>query len=328
MKAVVYERYGSPDVLQFREVDRPVPGDDQVLVRVQAASVNALDWHLLRATPFPARLSGGGFLKPKDPRIGVDLAGRVEEVGKGVTQFHPGDEVFGTGAGAFAEYACAREIRLAPKPATMTFEGAAALPVAAITALQGLRDTGHLQRGQRVLINGSGGGVGTFAVQIAKAFGAEVTAVCGAQNMDLTRSLGADYVIDYNKEDVTRKGRRYDLIFAVNGYHSIFAYRRILSPGGIYVMAGGTNARLIEAMLQIALLGPMFSKAGEQKMGTFLAEVNQDDLAVLKELFEAGKLVPVIDRSYPLSEVPEALWHMEAGHLRGKIVITVAQNGK
>ncbi len=324
MKAILFEKYGSPDVLQLKETEKPLPADDQVLVKVLAASVNALDWHLMRATPILVRLTGSGFFKPKDGRIGADLAGRVEAVGKNVTRFHPGDEVFGTGAGTFAEYACTREIRLAPKPAGTTFEAAAAVPVAGITALQSLRDKGKLQSGQKVLVNGAGGGVGTFAVQIAKALGAEVTAVCGTHNLDTVRSIGADRVIDYTGEDVTRNGQRYDLILAVNGYHPVSAYRRLLNPEGNFVMVGSSNSRLMQTMIQTMILGSLASRSGGQKISLINAEINSKDLAFLKELLEAGKITPVIDRTYPLSEAPEALRHMEAGHLRGKIVITVA----
>ena len=326
MKAIVYTKYGPPDVLQFREVDKPVPRDDEILVKIHAASVNTLD--LAMRGPFLARIITGGFLKPKDPRLGADIAGRVEAVGANITQFQPGDEVFGVvTAGGFAEYACAAENKVALKPANLSFEAAAAIPVAAITALQGLRDTGQIQPGQKVLIHGASGGVGTFAVQIAKAFGAEVTAVCSTRNVDMARSMGADQVIDYTQEDVTRTGQRYDLILAVNGYHPIFAYRRALSPTGGYVLVGGSKAHVYQALLQALLLGPVISRTGRQKMGFMgIAKINQQDLVYVKELLEAGKVVPVIKGRYPLRETAEALRYLEEGHAQGKVVIAIEQN--
>jgi NADPH:quinone reductase-like Zn-dependent oxidoreductase len=318
MKAIVYTKYGSPDVLQFKEIDKPTPKDDEVLVRVLAASVNAYDWHMLRAKPFLVRLMGGGFLKPKNTTLGADMAGRVEAVGGSVKQFKPGDEVFGTVKGAFAEYACRRENVLALKPANLSFEEAAAVPMAAVTALQALRDKGHIQPGQKVLINGASGGVGTFAVQIAKSFGAEVTAVCSTRNLDMARSLGADYVIDYTKEDFTKNGQGYDLILAANGFHPISDYKRALSPKGIYVMAGGSGAQMFQAMV----LGPWISRTGSKKMGGVSAKLSQKDLVFLKELIESGKLKPVIDRRYPLSETAQAIRYLEEGHARGKVVIS------
>src|SRR5712692_837471 len=266
MKAIVYTQYGSPDVLQLKEVEKPAPNDGEILVKIHAASANALDWHRMRASPFFVRL-GEGLRKPKDPRLGADIAGRVEAVGSNVTQFQPGDEVFGAWMGSFAEYASVPENRVALKPANSSFEEAAAVPVAALTALQGLRDTGQIQPGQQVLIHGASGGVGTFAVQIAKAFGAEVTAVCSTRNVDMARSMGADQVIDYTQEDVTRTGQRYDLILAVNGYHPILAYRRALRPTGRYVLVGGSKAHVYQALLQALLLGPVISRTGKQQMG-------------------------------------------------------------
>ena len=324
MKAFLYEKYGLPDVLEIREVERPAPNANQVLIKVHAASVNALDWHSLSADIFLIRLMGGGLRKPKDPRLGTDLAGRVEAVGSNVTQFRPGDEVYGTGVGTFAEYAIAHESRLVLKPAAMKFEEAAAIPVAALTALQGLRDSGHIQPGQKVLVYGAAGGVGTFAVQIAKSFGAEVTAVCGPGNMDQARAMGADHVIDYTQKDFTRNGQRYDLILAVNGYYPIFAHRRALNPRGVYVLVGASSAHLLRALLQAMLLGPMLSKTGGQKLGFMeVAKINQKDLTVMNELFEAGKVLPVIDRCYPLSETAEAIRYLEEGHAQGKVVIKV-----
>jgi NADPH:quinone reductase-like Zn-dependent oxidoreductase len=323
MKAIMHHQYGSPDVLKLEEVDTPSPEDDEVLVKIHAASVNALDWHLLTADIFVVRLMGGGLLRPKNPKLGADTAGRVEAVGSQVKEFRPGDEVFGDiapwGLGGFAEYAAVPEGALVPKPTNLSFEQAAAVPVAAITALQGLRDQGQIQPGQKVLIQGAAGGVGTFAVQIAKAFGAEVTAVCSTRNVDQARSLGADRVIDYTQKDFTRNGQRYDLILAVNGYHPISAYQRALTPRGSYVMAGGTPAQLFQAIL----LGPWMSKAGGIKMVGLSAKTDKKDLLFLKELLEAGKIVPAIDRCYPLKETAEALRYLGQGHARAKVVITV-----
>ena len=324
MKAIVHTQYGSPDVLQFKDVEKPLPQDHQLLIEVHAASVNTLDLAIRGA--LLARLFTGGLLKPKDPRLGVDLAGRVEAVGSAVTQFRPGDDVFGRGRGAFAEYVCVREDAVVLKPTTIAFEAAAAAPVAALTALQGLRDEGHIQPGQKVLIHGASGGVGTFAVQIAKSFWAEVTAVCSTRNADMARSIGADYVIDYTQEDCTRTGQKYDLILAVNGYHPIWAYRRALSPTGIYVMAGVSKDHIFQALLQAMLLGPVISRAGGQKMSFFLAKPNQKDLMYVKELLETGKVVPVIDRRYSLRETAEALRYLDEGHARGKVVITAEHN--
>ena len=318
MRAIVYTRYGPPDVLQIKAVEKPTPEDDEVLLRILAASVNAYDWHFLTADIFLIRLMGGGLLKPKNTRLGTDIAGRVEAVGRNVTQFQPGDEVFGMTQGGFAEYACAPENTLASKPSNLSFEEAAAIPMAAVTALQGLRDTGQIQPGQKVLINGASGGVGTFAVQIAKSFGAEVTAVCSTRNLEMARSIGADHIIDYTKENFTQNGQQYDLIFAANGYHSLADYKRALTPRGIYVMAGGTMAQIFQAML----MGSWMSETGGKKMGAVMAKRNQKDLAILKELVEAGKVVPVIDRRYPFSEAAEALRYLGQGHARGKVVIS------
>ncbi|HEX5156167.1 MAG TPA: NAD(P)-dependent alcohol dehydrogenase [Ktedonobacterales bacterium] len=327
MKAIVRTRYGSPDVLELQEVEKPVPKDGEVLVQVHAASVNTLDWHIMRGQPFLLR-AGDGLRKPKDPRLGVDLAGRVEGVGANVTRFQVGDKVFGIGRGAFAEFACAAENRLALKPTDLSYEAAAAVPIAAVTALQGLRDKGHIRPGEKVLIQGASGGVGTFAVQIAKAFGAEVTAVCSTRNVDQAGALGADHVIDYTQEDFTRKRgkqrQRYDLIVAVSGYHPISAYRRTLRATGRYVLVGASS-HLFQALFQALLLGPVISGMGSKKVGGLLANTSQhqQDLAFLKELLESGKVRPVIERRYALSETNEAIRYLEKGHARGKIVITV-----
>ncbi|MBI5842015.1 MAG: NAD(P)-dependent alcohol dehydrogenase [Chloroflexi bacterium] len=327
MKAMVYAKYGPPDVLQLKEVEKPTPRDDEVLIKIYAASVNAADWHLLTADIFLVRLAMG-LLKPKYTILGADVAGRVEAIGRNVKQFQLGDEVFGDvfghGNGSFAEYVSVPESDLVLKPANLSFEQAAAVPLAAVTALQGLRDQGQIRPGQKVLINGASGGVGTFAVQIAKSFGAEVTAVCSTQNLDIARSIGADQVIDYTKEDFTQNGQQYDLILAANGYHSILDYKRALCPRGIYVMAGGSQAQMFQALL----LGPWMSQSKGKKLGALSAKANQKDLVLIKELLEAGKVVPVIDKRYPLREVPEALRYLGAGHARGKVIIIVTQNEK
>jgi NADPH:quinone reductase-like Zn-dependent oxidoreductase len=326
MKAIVYTKYGPPEVLQLREIAKPVPRDNQVLVKVEAASVNALDWRRFASQSILGHFMDGVILKVINRVLGADIAGWVEAVGATVTQFQPGDEVFGVSAGSmggFAEYACAGENNLALKPSALSFEAAATVPVAALTALQGLRDKGQIQPGQKVLINGASGGVGTFTVQIAKAFGAIVTAVCSTGNRELVRSIGADQVIDYTKEDFTRSGQRYDLIIAVNGYHPILDYRRALSPGGIYVAVGGAITQVLQAML----LGSLISRVGSKKMGFMgIAKTNQKDLVFLKELLEAGKVLPVIDRRYPLSAAAEAIRYLAEGHARGKVVFTVEHN--
>ena len=322
MKAIIYTKYGSPDVLQITEVEKPAPTDDEVLIKIHAASVNAYDWHFLTADIFLIRIMGGGLLKPKYTRLGADIAGRVEAVGRNVKQFQPDDEVFGMIQGGFAEYACAPENALVLKPSNLSFEAAAAVPMAAVTALQGLRDTGQIQPGQKVLIHGASGGVGTFALQIAKSFGAEVTAVCSTRNLDQARSLGADHVIDYTKEDFAQNGQQYDLILAANGYRSLSAYKRALTPKGIYVMAGGSMAQIFQAML----MGSWMSETGGKKMGGVSAKRSQKDLVIIKELVEAGKVVPVIDRCYPLNEAAEALRYLGEGHARGKVVITVERS--
>lgn len=327
MKAIVYTQYGSPDVLQLNDVEKPTPKENEVLVKIYAASANPADWHLMRAEPFLARLENGLF-KPRNPRLGADVAGRVEAVGKNVTQFKVGDEVFACMAlnnlRSFAEYLCANENELTLKPTNITFEQAAAVPLAAFTALQGLRDSGHIQRGQKVLVNGASGGVGTFAVQIAKAFGAEVTGVCSTRNLDMVRSIGADHVIDYTQDDFTNKGQKYDLIYCAVGNRTLADYKRALKAQGRCVIAGFTNLRLLFSHM---ILGPRGSKAGGQQVGlSGTMKPNQTDLILLKELIEAGKVVPVIDRCYPLSETAEAIRYLETGRARGKVIITVADN--
>jgi NADPH:quinone reductase-like Zn-dependent oxidoreductase len=314
MKAIIYERYGSPDVLQLRDVDKPSVTDDGVLVRIRAASTNPYDWHFMRAKPLFTRAMFGWF-RPKDKRLGADLAGEVEAVGKDVTRFRPGDAVFGEGAGAFAEYACVPERWLARKPANLSFEQAAAVPMAAGTALQGLRDGGKIRAGQKVLILGASGGVGTFAVQIAKAFGAEVTGVCSTRNVEMVKKLGANHVVDYTRDDFTRGGVRYDLMLDTIGNRSLRVCRRVLAPKAVYVFIGGRMSHLAASMLA----GPFVS----QDVKAVVAKRSHADLEILKGLIEAGKVTPVIDRTYPLSEVPAAIRYLEEGHARGKIVITI-----
>jgi NADPH:quinone reductase-like Zn-dependent oxidoreductase len=318
MKAILHTRYGPPEALELREIERPAPGDDQVLVEVHAASINAADYRIMRASPFPLRLMLGGLRRPKNPRFGSDVAGRVVAVGPSVKRFRAGDEVFGCARGAFAEYVLAQEGYLAPKPGNRSYAEAAAVPVAALTALQGLRDAGGIRPGQEVLIQGASGGVGTFAVQLARSFGARVSAVCSTRNLDQARSMGAEHVIDYTREAFTRAPRRYDLIFAVNGYHPLAAYKRALNPHGVYVCAGGTLPQIFEAML----LGSLMSGSGGRRLRSMgIAKVNREDLAYLAELLEAGRIAPVIDRRYRLSEVPEAMRYVEQEHARGKVVI-------
>jgi NADPH:quinone reductase-like Zn-dependent oxidoreductase len=321
MKAILFPNYGSPDVLQLTEVEKPTPNENQVLVKVIAASANPLDWHRMRGEPFLARM-GEGLRKPKNPKLGADIAGRVEAVGKNVTEFKPGDEVFGAvGAGGFAEYVCTREKNLALKPGNISFEAAAAAPVVGFTALQGLRDTGQIQAGQKVLVNGASGGVGHFAVQIAKSYGTEVTGVCSTRNLDMVRSIGAGHVVDYTREDFSRNGQRYDLIYDAIGNRSVSDYQRALKPQGICVIAGFTSLpRLFEHLV----LGRLMSKAGGKKIGMMgVSNANKEDLVFIKELLESGKVVPVIDRRYPLSETAEAIRYLEKGHARGKVIITV-----
>lgn len=323
MKAVVYHRYGSPDVLRYQEVEQPTPGDDEVRIRIRAASVNPLDWHFMRGEPYILR-AVNGLRKPKAGALGVDLAGQVEAVGGKVTQFRPGDEVFGAieRRGAFAEFACAFEKELVPKPANLSFEQAAAVPVAALTALQGLRDKGRIQPGQRVLVNGAAGGVGTFAVQIAKAFGAHVTGVCSTRNVDMVRSIGADHVIDYTREDFTSGSQRYDLILDCMANHALSACRGVIGAKGTYVVVGGPPGRWVGPLAPL-LKVLLMSRFVSQKLIVFIAKGSKEDLAFLKGLIEGGKITPVIDRSYALSKVPEAIGYLEQGHARGKVVITM-----
>jgi NADPH:quinone reductase-like Zn-dependent oxidoreductase len=326
MKAIVYRNYGSPDVLKYEEIEKPSPGDDEVLVKVRAASVNPLDWRVMRGRPYFMRIMTG-LRKPKDTRLGVDVAGQVEAVGRNVTQFKPGEEVFGACSGAFAEYACASASALVTKPNNVTFEQAAAVNVGASTALQGLRDAGQIQPGQKVLINGAAGGVGTFAVQIAKSFGAEVTGVCSTRNADMVRSIGADQVIDYTREDFTRSGQRYDLLFDLVGNRPLSACRRVLNPKGIYVVAGGPDGRWL-GPLGPMIKAPVLSPFVSQKLVMLISRVSKEDLTIISGLMEAGKVTPVIDRRYGLTEVPEAIWYLEEGHARGKVVITLEHDDK
>ena len=320
MKAVVYRCYGSPDVLEFEDVEKPTPADNEVLVKVHAASVNPLDWHYMRGSPYLMRL-GSGLGAPNRTSIGVDFAGTVEAVGSNVERFKPGDEVFGGRSGAFAEYVIVPDDRaLALKPSNVTFEQAASAPIAAITALQALRDKGQLKPGQKVLINGASGGVGTFAVQIAKSFGAEVTGVCSTRNVEMVRSIGADHVVDYTKEDYTESGQHYDLIIDNVGNHSLLENRRVLNPDGIFVIIGGAKGNWLGP-----LMGPikalMLSPFVGQEFVLLLAKMNKDDLTILGDLMQEGKVTAVIDRRYRLSEVPAAIRYSEEGHARGKIII-------
>ena len=327
MKAIICPAYGSPDVLQLQDVVKPVPQEDEVLIQIHAASLNSRDLRMLRANPFFIRLMPGGLFRPKNKILGADVAGRVEAVGRNVRQLKSGDDVFGylpsaTGRGTFAEYVCVKENLIALKPVNLTFEQAAVVPEAAMTALQGLRDKGNIQPGQKVLIYGASGGVGTFAVQIAKAFGAEVTAVCSTRNVDMVRSLGADHVIDYTQEDFTRNGQQYDLILAVNGSCPISDYLRALNPDGIYVVTGGSMLQLFQA----ALHGRQASKVGGHKTHVVSLVQSQKDLIFLKEFLESGKVVPIIDRCYPLSKTADAFWYFEKEHAKGKVVVKVEHN--
>jgi len=322
MQAIVCRQYGSPDVLRLEEVQKPTAAGDRVLIRVRASSVNAGDWHILRADPFLVRLAYG-LRRPKYPILGTDVAGVVEAVGDEVTQFKPGDEVFGDlsgcGFGGFAQYAIAPQRLLAIKPANLTFEQAAAVPSAAVTALQALRDTGKIAAGMRVLINGASGGVGTFAVQIAKSFDTHVTGVCGSRKLAGVRAIGADEVIDYATDDFTNTGQRYDVILAANGNRPIVDYKRALAPCGTYVMSGGSTKQMFQAIL----LGPLMSMTGKKRMTSMLVKPNQADLQFVGKLLFSGKIMPVIDRNYPLRQTPDAIRYLEKGHAAGKVVITI-----
>ena len=320
MKAVVYTRYGPPDVLQLKEIERPTPADDEVLIELHAVSVNRSDWESLIGKPLYARI--GGILRPRRHILGSDIAGRVERVGRNVTRFQRGDEVFGDilpRMGGFAEYVCARERVLAPKPAGMTFEEVAAIPQGAVIALQGIRDKGQVKPGQSVLINGAGGGAGTFAVQLAKLYGAEVTGVDSTSKLDFLRSLGADHVIDYTREDFTNNGKQYDFILDVIAHRSVFDYRRALKPNGSYYMAGGSVATAFQALF----LGPWIRRSAGKNIRVLAVQPSVKDVVHITELCQAGKIVPIIDRRYPLSKVPEALRHLGEGHPKGKIIITM-----
>lgn len=325
MKAIMQTKYGPPDVLELREVDKPVPEDNRVLVKVHASSVNPADYHPMRGMFLARTMGRTGLLKPKDPRFGTDFSGTVEAVGKNVTQFHPGDEVYGVAPGAGAEYATPREDRMALKPSNSSFEEAAAVPIAAFTALQAVRDKGHVQPGHRVLVNGASGGVGTFAVQIAKAFGAEVTGVTSTRNLEMINKIGADHVVDYTREDFTKGAEKYDVIIDTIGNHSIFDYRRILTATGICVYIGFGG---VSRMVSTIIMGPLASKFSAKKFGMMLAKSNQKDLIELKELIESGKIRPVLDRTFPLSETADAVRYVEGpnhkpGHARGKVVIRI-----
>jgi NADPH:quinone reductase-like Zn-dependent oxidoreductase len=321
MKAILFRQYGAPDVLELVDVEKPTPNEDQVLVKVIAAAANPLDWHGMRGEPFIARMDNG-IRKPKDQRLGADIAGRVEAIGKNITEFKPGDEVFGAvGAGGFAEYVCTRQKNLALKPGNVSFEAAAATPVVGFTAIQGFRHAGGIRAGQKVLVNGAAGGIGSFAVQFAKSRGAEVTGVCSTRNLDMVRSIGADHVVDYTQEDFTRTGQLYDLIYCAIGNRSILDYGRALKPQGICVIAGFTSLpRLFEHMV----IGPLVSKRGNKKIGMMgISNADKEDLLLIKELLETGKVVPFIDRRYPLSETAEAIRYLETLHARGKVIIDV-----
>jgi NADPH:quinone reductase-like Zn-dependent oxidoreductase len=323
MQAIVYRCYGSPEVVKLEEIAKPIPADNRMLVRVHAASVNPLDWHYMRGKPYIMRPTAG-LGTPDDIRLGVDFAGTVEAVGKNVRRFKPGDQVFGGADGAFAEYVSVRENgSVALKPANITFEQAAAVPIAAITALQALRDSGGVQAGQQVLINGASGGVGTFAVQIAKAYGAEVTAVCSTKNLAMVRSIGADHVIDYSREDFTRRPERYDLIIDNVGTHSLAEYRRVLNPTGALVIVGGLDKGPWLGPLSTSIAAMLWSPFVSQKMNFFFADMKQADLGVLRDLLQEGKITPVIDRRYELARTADALRYLEQGHARGKVIVAI-----
>jgi NADPH:quinone reductase-like Zn-dependent oxidoreductase len=323
MKAIVRYKYGSSDLLELRDIDKPGIGDEEVLVRVHTAGVDRGAWHIMTGLPYPIRLAGYGLRAPKNPVLGMEVAGVVEAVGKNVSRFQPGDEVFGIGEGSFAEYTRAREDKLAPKPANLTFEQAAAVAISGLTALQALRDHGRVEPGQKVLIVGASGGVGTFAVQLAKAFGVHVTGVCRTTKVEMVRSIGADHVIDYTREDFAEGEQRYDLILDIGGNSTLARLRRVLAPKGTLVIVGGEGGGRwfggIDRQIRAMMLSPFVG----QKLGTFINKENHEDLIVLKELIESGKITPVIDRTYPLAEVPEAIQYLEEGHAQGKVVISV-----
>jgi NADPH:quinone reductase-like Zn-dependent oxidoreductase len=323
MKAIVRDTYGSPDLLELREIAMPKIADEEVLVHVHAAGVGRDVWHIMTGLPYPIRLAGYGFRAPKNPVIGSDMAGVVEALGKNVTRFQPGDEVFGIGKGSYAEYVCAREDKLAPKPTNLTFEQAAVVAIMGSTALQALRDHGKVRPGQELLIIGASGGVGTYAVQIAKAFGANVTGVCSTTKVEMVRSIGADHVIDYTQEDFAEGDQRYDLILDIGGNSSLSRLRRALASRGTLVIVGGEGGGRWLGGTDRQLRAMMLSPFVGQKLGTFVNKENHEDMLVLKELIEAGKVTPIIDRTYPLAEVPEAIRYLEEGHARGKVVISV-----
>lgn len=325
MKVVLYTEYGPPNVLQIKEVAKPTPADDEVLIKIRAVSLNRSDWEGLIGKPLYARI--GGLRKPRQHILGSDIAGRVETVGRNVERFQPGDEVFGDilwQKGGFAEYVCAREKYLAPKPASMTFEQVAAIPQAAVIALQGIRDKGRVQPGQKVLINGAGGGTGMFAIQLAKLYGAEVTGVDSTDKLDFMRSLGADHVIDYTREDFTRSGKKYDLVLDVTAHRSVFAYRRAVRPNGSYFAVGGSVA----TFFQILLLGSVIRRVTSKNIRILVVRPNLKDMVHVTELYESGKVVPIIDKCYPLDEVPQALRYLGEGRAKGKVIITMEQNSK
>ncbi|MEM8640060.1 MAG: NAD(P)-dependent alcohol dehydrogenase [Cyanobacteria bacterium P01_G01_bin.54] len=323
MKAITQTTYGSPDVLRYEEIPQPLPQAHEVLVKLHATSINAGDWHLMRGTPFLIRLIYGGLRQPKIKTLGMDLAGRVEAVGEAVSQFQPGDAVFGdlseVGFGAFADYACVPETALAPKPENISFEQAAATPVAAIAALQALRDVGQLQAGQRVLVNGASGGVGSFAVQIAKAWGAEVTAVCSPSKLEMMQAIGADQTLDYTQTDAFKTGAQYDLILDAAAYRSVFDAMPALTPGGTYILVGGGSDRFFQTLF----LGPLISRFSRRQVRALASAPNAADLNAVRALLATGKIVPFIDRTYPLPDVPEAIRYVEERHVRGKVVINI-----
>ena len=321
MKAIVYTKYGSPDILELKEMEKPTPKDDEVLIQISAASVNPLDWHIMRGSPFILRVMTGLF-KPRITRLGRDVAGKIESVGRNVTLFKKGDEVFGSCTGAFAEYVCVSELKLVLKPDNITFEQAATLNIAALTALQSLRDKGHIKPGQKVLINGASGGVGTFAVQFAKVFNTEVTGVCSTNNIEMVRSIGADHILDYTKEDVTKTGKHYDIFLDCYANRSLLACKRILNSEGIYIAVGGPVYSLISILIS-SMTAIVLSWFVSQKFVSLLTKINKDDLTFIGELMVSEKVKAVIDRQYKLSEVPEAIRYIEDGHTKGKIVIII-----